>query len=415
MVAASFAFGTTQTFQSEVDAYKNYPQIVISLKNAYHKFLKEGIAPIAASGELGAPLGAGSSSTSTSGTTGGTISNGNNNAENTAVGDDNGMSLPAVLDEVISVTGVYSFPYDQTPGSPPVDQFTTVLGREVFGPVLLLGSSATLGGTASSGSSSTGGTTATGYDANAQLLSAADFEIYANRILGSDNRSNVTDFSAPAINVPTFRREFATSIASSTTAGTAATNPTNHLTFNQVGTSMSAAIVTGSYALISSALNYWTNLATGNGYTADAYLTTPVGVDSLSFGKHVFRSLAPWNNPSGINGILAWTAVPAIDANDGGTVSTPSTLPGGTTYRSYATVNVANAVAAVEGYEAVNYLTAHNDWDLHRRQPRQGHHRARSAELRRHGLGRRGARSRSDGRTPGRHGDLQCRRARNQQ
>ena len=324
------------------------------------------------------------------------------------------MALPAVLDEVISVTGVYSFPYDQTPGSPPTDQFTTVLAREVFGPVLLLGSSATLGGTASSGSSSTGGTTttATGYDGNAQLLAAADFEIYANRILGSDNRSNVTDFSAPAINVPTFRREFANSIASSTTSGTAATNPTNHLTFNQVGTSMSAAIVTGSYALVSSALNYWTNLANGNGYTADAYLTTPVGVDTLSFGTKAFRSLAAWNNPNGINGILAWTAVPATDANDGGTVSTPPTLPGGTTYRSYATINVANAVAAIEGYEAINYLTAHHDWNLidtnHDKvitaQEVQNFVDTASADG--------GARSRSDGRTAGRHRDLQCCRAR---
>ncbi len=67
VIAASFAFGTGQTFQSEVDAYKNYPQIVIALKNAYHKFLKEGIAPIAASGEFGAPLGAGSASSTTGG------------------------------------------------------------------------------------------------------------------------------------------------------------------------------------------------------------------------------------------------------------------------------------------------------------------------------------------------------------
>ena len=52
VIAASFAFGTTQTFQTEVDAYKNYPQVVIALKNAYHKFLKEGIAPIAAAGEF---------------------------------------------------------------------------------------------------------------------------------------------------------------------------------------------------------------------------------------------------------------------------------------------------------------------------------------------------------------------------
>ncbi len=70
VIAASFAFGTTQTFQSEVGAYKNYPQIVIALKNAYHKFLKEGIAPIAAAGQFGAPLGAGAPTTSS--TTGGT-------------------------------------------------------------------------------------------------------------------------------------------------------------------------------------------------------------------------------------------------------------------------------------------------------------------------------------------------------
>jgi hypothetical protein len=125
---------------------------------------------------------------------------------------------------------------------------------------------------------------------------------------------------------------------------------------------MSASIVTGAYAMISSALNYWTTLAHSNGYTADAYLTTPVGVDSLNFGRHAFRNLSLWNNPSGINGILAWTAVPATDSNDGGSLSTPPTLFGGQTFRSYASINVANAIAAIEGYEAVNYLFAHHDF-----------------------------------------------------
>ncbi len=60
VIAASFAFGTTQTFQTEVDAYRNYPQVVIALKNAYHKFLKEGIAPIAAAGEFRCSAGSGS-------------------------------------------------------------------------------------------------------------------------------------------------------------------------------------------------------------------------------------------------------------------------------------------------------------------------------------------------------------------
>ena len=376
VVAASFAFGTTQTFATEVNAYQNYPQIVIALKNAYHKFLKEGIAPIAAAGEFGSPLGEGAPSSTTSGGAGGTggsggtgssgtIISGTNNADNSAVGDSEGISLPAVLNEVISVTGVYSFPYDQTPASPPTDQVDGVLPNPQ-GPVLLLGASLTIGGTASTSSSTGGtgtgtGTTGTGFNANAQSLAAADFTIYANRIVGSTNRSDATDFAAPALNVPTFRRVFLRSFSSTTTSGTTST-VTNSLTFTQAGTSLSAAIVTGAYSLVSSALNYWTNIAKSNGYTDDAYLTTPVGVDALNFGKHAFSNLSAWNTPSGINGILAWTAVPAADSNDGGSVSTPPNLPGGTTPRSFATVNVANAIAAIEGYEAIHYLTAHNDW-----------------------------------------------------
>ena len=145
--------------------------------------------------------------------------------------------------------------------------------------------------------------------------------IYANR--STAERPSDTDFAAPAYNVPTFRRTFT---LPPTTTSTTAGSPTDHLTFTQVGTSMSAAIVTGAYALVSSALNYWITLAESNGYTADAYLNTPVGTDSLNFGKHAFKNLSAWNNPSGINGILAWTAVPATDANDGGSTSTPPTL-----------------------------------------------------------------------------------------
>ena len=99
-----------------MDAYKNYPQVVIALKNAYHKFLKEGIAPIAASGQFGAPLGSRCASNEQ-------LDDGrrcrrcqhdpitgHNNADNSSLGDVNGMSLPAVLNEVISVTGVYFVP-----------------------------------------------------------------------------------------------------------------------------------------------------------------------------------------------------------------------------------------------------------------------------------------------------------------
>ena len=73
---------------------------------------------------------------------------GDNNADNTALGDVNGMSLPAVLNEVISVTGVISFPYDQNATSTPVDQVDGVIPNPL-GPILLFGSSLTIGGTAS--------------------------------------------------------------------------------------------------------------------------------------------------------------------------------------------------------------------------------------------------------------------------
>jgi hypothetical protein len=98
--------------------------------------------------------------------------------------------------------------------------------------------------------------------------------------------------------------------------------------------------------------------------TSDAYLNSKVGTDSLNFGKHAFTNLSPWNTPDGINGILAWTAVPATDVNDINTVSTPYQLPNSTAYPSYARVSVGNAIASVEGYEAVHYLTQHHDWGL---------------------------------------------------
>jgi hypothetical protein len=395
IIAASFAFGTTSTFESELAAYQAYPQIVVALKNEYRKFLKEGVAPIAASGELGAPLGAGapSSSSGSSGTGGGSsgssgsssgslaiiADNQNNNAANAALGDNNGMSLPAVIDQVISVSGVYSFPYTLTPQSTPVDEISNIQsvdGPDYPPPVLFWGNnldpfgsaSASASGSSGGSSGSSTGTSGVPLGTDVKLLSSGDYLVYANEISASVNRSDTTDFTAPAFNVPTFRRIFSTSLisggSSSSSSSSGAGTSTDHLTYSAVGTSLSAAIVTGSYALVSSALNYWTALAKSNGYTDDAYLNTPVGTTSLNFGSHAFKNLSAWNNPNGINGILAWTAAPATDANNGATLSTPSTLSGSTNYKSYATVNVANAVAAIEGYVAINYLEKHHDFQI---------------------------------------------------
>ena len=212
-----------------------------------------------------------------------------------------------------------------------------------------------------------------GVAANVLTYTAADTLMYNDRITGAANRSATTDFAAPAIDVPTFRRTFSLVNVPSGTSTSAAGDPNDHLTFSQVGTSMSSAIVTGAYSLVASALNYWITLTQANGVTSDAYLTTPVGVDSLNFGAHAIKNLSVYNNPDGINGILAYTAVPAADVNDAGSLSTPPLLgthdkqnnyTGTTVPPSYARVSVGNAIASIEGTIAINYLLSHNDFPL---------------------------------------------------
>ena len=51
------------------------------------------------------------------------------------------------------------------------------------------------------------------------------------------------------------------------------------------------------------------------------------------FRRHAIKNLSVYNNPDGINGILAYTAVPATDVNDAGSLSTPPLIPGSTRHR----------------------------------------------------------------------------------
>ena len=68
------------------------------------------------------------------------------------------MSLPAVLNEVISVTGTYPFPFTTSPSTIPSDPPVGVIPNQL-GPVLVFGNALTIGGTAST--STTGTTTTT--------------------------------------------------------------------------------------------------------------------------------------------------------------------------------------------------------------------------------------------------------------
>jgi hypothetical protein len=374
VIATTMGFGSTETFDSEGVAYRHYPQIVIAFKNQMKKFRNLGIAPIAAAGQFGAPFGASSTTTGGAGGVGGTglltVGQANNNAENVAVGDVNGIAFPAILNEVVSVTGDYSYPFSTGPGTPPTNPPTGVVPRP-FGPVLIFGNALILGGGAAIGNSSSttgnggtgGGTTTTG--TLLSLLANADFAQYSGRILGSGNRNSTTDFAAPALNVPTFRRTFAGTATTTTTGGggTATSpigDPADHNTFNDGGTSLSAAEVTGAFALVASALNYWTALNV-TGVTSDGYLTGPVGVHTLNFGPHGLLDLSAYNNPDGINAILQWTAIPAADSSDGLSASTPPEAIGSPDFRNFSQLSVGNAIAAIEGAVALQYLISHND------------------------------------------------------
>ena len=84
------------------------------------------------------------------GGTGNTLTGGFNNADNASLGDTNGMALPAILNEAISVTGTYPFPYTTDPSSTPNDPSIGVI-PDPAGPILVFGNALTIGGTASTG------------------------------------------------------------------------------------------------------------------------------------------------------------------------------------------------------------------------------------------------------------------------
>jgi hypothetical protein len=308
VIAADMGFGTTSTYDTEGSAYRANKQLVIALENQFKKFRSLGIAPIAAAGQFGG-------TTSTTATT----------------GDVNGISLPAVLNNVISVTGSYPFPYVGTAATDPTNPGSGVVPRPV-GPVLLFGNGTTITGLAN------------------QNIVTGDNIIFKDKILVSSNRSITTDYAAPEIDVPTFSRTF---------LGDAHV----HNVFNLAGTSFASAVVTGSFALVSSAIDYWSNLAK-SGVTTDAYLTQPVGVDSLNYGAHNLIDLSAYSNPDSINAILQWTAVPITDSPNSLDLLPTKALFGGVNYRQYSRVSVSNAIAAIEGTVALNYLNAHNTWSI---------------------------------------------------
>ncbi|WP_158633525.1 S8 family serine peptidase [Tautonia sociabilis] len=297
VVAANFGLGTIETFDTEGTAFRQNKQLVIALKNQMQRLLHRGITPVAASGQFGDP-------------------------QDPTIGNVNGEPLPAILSEVVSVTGSYSFPFRLGPTTPPTDPSPGPLGR-LLPPASLAPDGATL-----------------------PAIAANDLTIYSDRLLSAANRTHKTDFAAPALNVPTYRRTFIG-------------DNNDHMTFTDAGTSLSSAMVTGSFAMLASALEFYNDLAV-TGSTVNPYLTNPVDARALNFGSGSLRILDAYANPHGINSILQWTAVPAQDSDIPGDEVVdqiqPFSLGYPSFYREFSRVDVGNAIAAIEGSVALPYL-----------------------------------------------------------
>lgn len=319
VIASTMAWGTANTFPTEGQAYAAYPQVVASFKQQLAKIRKLGITSIASAGQFGTPKG----STTTSGST-----------TTASTGDFDGMSMPAVLNEVVSVSGSSAMPFYLTPNTDPMDPN--------IGPYPRANIPAQLRGTSSSGSTTSIGT------GQVATMTAGYGSIYADDILYASNTSITTDYVAPAIDVPTY-------------AQTSTARGNDPLVFDAAGTSMSAGVATGSFAIVSSAINYWVSLAK-TGATSDAYLTQPVGARTLNYGKNTLKDLSFYANPDGVNSILQWTAVPVNYSlmNDFGASTSGSTTTGTViqpqTDLSYSRIDVGNAIAAIESEVAMQWL-----------------------------------------------------------
>ena len=232
VIAASFAFGTTQTFQSEVGRLQELPadrdraqERLPQVPQGRDRADRGRPANSALRWERGSLI---DGSDDRRHQRQRRHSTGDNNADNSAVGDSNGMSLPAVLNEVISVTGVYSFPYDQTPASPPTDQVDGVIPNPLGPDPALRQFARRSAGRPRSGSSGSGrhrrhggDDAATGFNANAQSARGGRFRDLRQSDPGRASTAATRPTSRPRRSMS--RRSGASSSSTTTSATTTGT------------------------------------------------------------------------------------------------------------------------------------------------------------------------------------------------
>ncbi len=312
VIAANIGFGTQNAptvldggapdpdgavFATEGEFFREFPKISLAIKSQLRQFRNVGIAPVAPSGQF-------------------------SDVDDFASGEFVGESIPALFNEVISVSGSFPSTFDLGPDSTPDDPFQGPVER-TRGTHIVFDNGVTLA-------------------PELAPFNNDGFAIFVDRISPAVNRTTTTDFVAPVINIPVFNLRTAEAA-------------NDELLLREGGTSLSSALVTGSIAIVASAIDYWSELNV-EGSTVDPYLTQPVGVNSLNFGVGELRDLSVYANPDSIYGILQWTAVPAPDDPRFQSAFEAPLLIGLGTPRDFARVDVGNAIAAIEGQIALQFL-----------------------------------------------------------
>ncbi len=266
----------------------------------------------------------------------------------------NGMSgsiIPSILNEVVEVGASYPF-------GPAVAGTAGTTASGLTPPLNLTGS------------------------LRCQVLStgtAQDFIAFPGKLAAFSNRNVTTDMIAPGTCVSSFGVSLFDSslVASAQAVRTAPIMPA----FD--GTSASAPLVTGSFLFGYDVVAQWAEVLGAGGAIApdsadqtirrlNQYLTREItlpGVTAptITLGGVVPANIAEYLNPDGVNSILQWTAIPREDVNIGATFDAPAGVDDSVEqerafnshrYRVYSHVNIANALAAVEGTIALNFFVA---------------------------------------------------------
>jgi hypothetical protein len=228
-----------------------------------------------------------------------------------------GSILPAILREVIEAIASYAYPFDITRSTSPLDRpqgFATPFDVPAAAPA-------------------------------GCAIFPTDFEVFVDKVISFSSRSPFSDFASPGECVRTFASSF---------VGLGPIEPA----FN--GTSAATPVHVGQVALARSTVDFWADIFAAGGATTDTYLTSPADVLALSLAG--VRNLAPYATADGVNSILQWTAIPILDVDfpDGldNDIVDQLTVRGRTNFRTYARTDIGNAVAAIEGAMALDYLTA---------------------------------------------------------